>query len=217
MPEVGVCNRCGNQHHRDWAVHIASRRGPMKAIVAIEHAMLAAIWNMTASGALCAMPRPRTRLLHLPQPRQSQTPRHRTTASWAPSRPRAHWVTRIDLPPGSQLKDGRQVGSDRYQRVVGAEIVADLGAFVDERGSGVLDCGWGLVQPRLKPRPPSGDRVDESLVRLSVPRLAERCVGSVGDGAVVPVGFPGAANHWPSCSGESASASMVFVSSVPPG
>jgi hypothetical protein len=25
----------------------------MKAIVAIEHAMLAAIWNMTASGALC--------------------------------------------------------------------------------------------------------------------------------------------------------------------
>ena len=31
---------------------IASRRGPMKAIVAVEHAMLLAIWNMTATGAL---------------------------------------------------------------------------------------------------------------------------------------------------------------------
>mgnify|MGYP001791792597 CR=1 FL=1 len=31
---------------------IASRRGPMKAIVAIEHAMLIAIWNMTNTGAL---------------------------------------------------------------------------------------------------------------------------------------------------------------------
>jgi hypothetical protein len=28
----------------------------MKAIVAIEHSMLAAIWNMTASGALCDDP-----------------------------------------------------------------------------------------------------------------------------------------------------------------
>jgi transposase len=31
---------------------IASRRGPMKAIVAIEHAMLVAIWNMLQTGAL---------------------------------------------------------------------------------------------------------------------------------------------------------------------
>jgi transposase len=32
--------------------HIASRRGPVKAIVAIEHAMLIAIWNMLTNGAL---------------------------------------------------------------------------------------------------------------------------------------------------------------------
>jgi transposase len=31
---------------------IASRRGPVKAIVAVEHAMLIAIWNMAAAGAL---------------------------------------------------------------------------------------------------------------------------------------------------------------------
>jgi transposase len=31
---------------------IASRRGPVKAIVAVEHAMLIAIWNMAATGAL---------------------------------------------------------------------------------------------------------------------------------------------------------------------
>jgi len=37
---------------------IASRRGPMKAIVAIEHAMLTAIWNMTATGALYDDPGP---------------------------------------------------------------------------------------------------------------------------------------------------------------
>ncbi len=30
---------------------IAARRGPMKAIVAIEHAMLIAIWNMLTTGA----------------------------------------------------------------------------------------------------------------------------------------------------------------------
>jgi transposase len=33
-------------------IYFASRRGPMKAIVAIEHAMLTAIWNMTTTGAL---------------------------------------------------------------------------------------------------------------------------------------------------------------------
>ena len=37
---------------------IASRRGPMKAIVAIEHAILTAIWNMTATGALYDDPGP---------------------------------------------------------------------------------------------------------------------------------------------------------------
>jgi transposase len=31
---------------------IASRRGPMKAIVAVEHAILIAIWNMATTGAL---------------------------------------------------------------------------------------------------------------------------------------------------------------------
>ena len=37
---------------------IASRRGPMKAIVAVEHAMLLAIWNMTTTGALYDDPGP---------------------------------------------------------------------------------------------------------------------------------------------------------------
>ena len=31
---------------------IASRRGPIKAIVALEHAMLIAIWNMARTGTL---------------------------------------------------------------------------------------------------------------------------------------------------------------------
>src|SRR5664280_1304292 len=35
---------------------IASRRGPMKAIVALEHAMLIAIWNMLQTGALYTDP-----------------------------------------------------------------------------------------------------------------------------------------------------------------
>src|SRR5680860_661794 len=37
---------------------IASRRGPMKALVALEHAMLVAIWNMAQTGALYADPGP---------------------------------------------------------------------------------------------------------------------------------------------------------------
>ena len=35
---------------------IAARRGPVKAIVAVEHAMLIAIWNMLTTGALYADP-----------------------------------------------------------------------------------------------------------------------------------------------------------------
>ena len=31
---------------------IASRRGPLKAIVALEHAMLVAIWNMLSTGTI---------------------------------------------------------------------------------------------------------------------------------------------------------------------
>jgi hypothetical protein len=37
---------------------IAARRGPMKALVAVEHAMLTAIWNMTTTGALYHDPGP---------------------------------------------------------------------------------------------------------------------------------------------------------------
>ena len=37
---------------------IASRRGPMKALVALEHAMLVAIWNMAQTGALYDDPGP---------------------------------------------------------------------------------------------------------------------------------------------------------------
>ncbi len=54
---------------------IASRRGPIKALVAVEHAMLLAIWHMLTNGVLR---RPRRRLLHPPQPRQNQEPRHRS-------------------------------------------------------------------------------------------------------------------------------------------
>ena len=35
---------------------IAARRGPIKAIVALEHAMLIAIWNMLATGTLYSDP-----------------------------------------------------------------------------------------------------------------------------------------------------------------
>lgn len=35
---------------------IASRRGPVKAIVALEHAILIAIWNMCTTGALYCDP-----------------------------------------------------------------------------------------------------------------------------------------------------------------
>jgi len=35
---------------------IAARRGPMKAIVAVEHAMLIAIWNMLSTGAFYCVP-----------------------------------------------------------------------------------------------------------------------------------------------------------------
>jgi hypothetical protein len=35
---------------------VASRRGPIKALVALEHAMLVAIWNMRSTGACYADP-----------------------------------------------------------------------------------------------------------------------------------------------------------------
>ena len=35
---------------------IASRRGPVKALVALEHAMLVAIWNMCSTGTYYADP-----------------------------------------------------------------------------------------------------------------------------------------------------------------
>jgi hypothetical protein len=35
---------------------IAARRGPLKAIVALEHAMLIAIWNMLTTGELYSDP-----------------------------------------------------------------------------------------------------------------------------------------------------------------
>ena len=38
--------------------HIAARRGPMKAIVAVEHTLLVAIWNMTRTGELYHDPGP---------------------------------------------------------------------------------------------------------------------------------------------------------------
>ena len=33
-----------------WNRRIASRRGPIKAVVALEHAMLVAVWNMLDTG-----------------------------------------------------------------------------------------------------------------------------------------------------------------------
>jgi hypothetical protein len=35
---------------------IASRRGPIKAVVAIEHAVLVAIWNVLQTGCTCSDP-----------------------------------------------------------------------------------------------------------------------------------------------------------------
>ncbi|EQD72155.1 transposase IS116/IS110/IS902 family protein, partial [mine drainage metagenome] len=35
---------------------IASRRGPIKAVVALEHAMLIAIWNMLSDGTFYSDP-----------------------------------------------------------------------------------------------------------------------------------------------------------------
>ncbi len=50
---------------------ITARRGPMKALVALEHAMLIAIWHMAHTGALYDDPGPDF-FTHLPGPRQSR-------------------------------------------------------------------------------------------------------------------------------------------------
>ena len=65
---------------------IAARRGPKKALVAVEHAILIAIWNMAHTGA--ALRRPRRRLLHPPRPR-TRPPQRRepTPATRLPSHP----------------------------------------------------------------------------------------------------------------------------------
>jgi transposase len=52
---------------------IAARRGPKKALVAIEHAILIAIWTMAHRSALR---RTRRRLLHPPRPRTHPPQRH---------------------------------------------------------------------------------------------------------------------------------------------
>jgi len=71
---------------------IAARRGPVKAIVAVQHAILTAIWNMATNGTLYD---DRGADLHPTPPRQSQTPRHPTTPPHGlPRHSRAHRVTR---------------------------------------------------------------------------------------------------------------------------
>ncbi len=55
---------------------IASRGGQIKALVAVEHAMLIAIFNMFTTGAFYQDPG--GDFLHPAQPRQSQEPRRRT-------------------------------------------------------------------------------------------------------------------------------------------
>ena len=69
---------------------IAARRGPVKAIVAVEHAMLIAIWNMLEHWRVLL--RSRRRLLRPAQSRQGQEPCHRT----APQ----HGIRRDPQPPG---------------------------------------------------------------------------------------------------------------------
>jgi transposase len=79
---------------------IASRRGPMKAIVAIEHAMLTAIWNMATTGAL--YDDPGSDFYTRRNPQQSQTPRHRTTPRHGLQRhPRTDRVTKEPLTQGN--------------------------------------------------------------------------------------------------------------------
>lgn len=56
---------------------IASRRGPVKAIVAVERAMLTAAWHMLNTRR--ALPGSRRRLLQPPRTVQNQSPRDRTT------------------------------------------------------------------------------------------------------------------------------------------
>ena len=59
--------------------HLASTRGPMKAIVAVEHAMLIAAWHMLTNGEFYRDPG--RRLLHPPRPGEDQSPRRQTTRS----------------------------------------------------------------------------------------------------------------------------------------
>jgi hypothetical protein len=62
---------------------IAARRGPMKALVAVEHAIHTAAWNMLRTGGLYNRPGqpPRTRLLHPPAAGQNPRPRHQPARS----------------------------------------------------------------------------------------------------------------------------------------
>jgi transposase len=62
---------------------IAARRGPKKAFVAVEHAILIAIWNMAHTGA--RVRQPRRRLLHPPRPRTRSLIRlEPAPAAWLP-------------------------------------------------------------------------------------------------------------------------------------
>jgi len=59
----------------------------MKAIVAIEHAMLAAIWDMTASGALCDEPGPDFYTRRTPHKAKRPPSNNRLMGTKSPSSP----------------------------------------------------------------------------------------------------------------------------------
>ena len=67
---LGVAALSASQSHGTYFSakyrRIASRRGPIKAVVALEHAMLVAIWNMLQSGSTYADPGPDFYLLRRP-------------------------------------------------------------------------------------------------------------------------------------------------------
>lgn len=58
---------------------IRSRRGPMRALVAVKHPLIITAWNMLTNGAY--LPRARNRLLHAAQTRENHGPSRQPTRS----------------------------------------------------------------------------------------------------------------------------------------
>ncbi len=68
-----AASRSGGTYFSAKYRRIASRRGPMKAVIAAKHSMLIAAWNMLTNGDFYRDPR--RRLLHRTPTRQDEGPR----------------------------------------------------------------------------------------------------------------------------------------------